>query len=86
MFPSGITKARTDLGTLIYLLSSMFNKSQASHPWHDLSAGEDVPKVVNAVIEIPKGSKVKYELDKTTGMVYVDRVLYSSVVYPHNYG
>lgn len=42
--------------------------------------------MVNAVIEIPRGSKVKYELDKKTGMLYVDRVLYSSVVYPHNYG
>lgn len=40
----------------------------------------------HAVIEIPRGSKVKYELDKTTGLLHVDRVLYSSVVYPHNYG
>ena len=39
-----------------------------------------------AVIEIPRGSKVKYELDKKSGLLYVDRVLYSSVVYPHNYG
>jgi inorganic pyrophosphatase len=38
------------------------------------------------VIEIPRGSKVKYELDKDTGLCYVDRILYSSVVYPHNYG
>ncbi|MCH1922367.1 inorganic diphosphatase, partial [Shewanella sp. A3A] len=40
----------------------------------------------NCVIEIPRGSKVKYELDKKTGLIVVDRVLYSSVVYPHNYG
>ena len=40
----------------------------------------------SAVIEIPRGSKVKYELDKATGLLHVDRVLYSSVVYPHNYG
>lgn len=39
-----------------------------------------------AVVEIPRGSKVKYELDKKSGLLYVDRVLYSSVVYPHNYG
>lgn len=58
----------------------------ASHPWHDLSPGSEVPNVVNAVIEIPRGSKVKYELDKDTGLLYVDRILYSSVVYPHNYG
>ncbi|BBH07940.1 pyrophosphorylase 1 [Prunus dulcis] len=44
------------------------------------------PAVFNAVVEISKGSKVKYELDKTTGLIKVDRVLYSSVVYPHNYG
>lgn len=61
-------------------------RDSASHPWHDLSPGEDVPNIVNAVIEIPIGSKVKYELDKDTGMLFVDRVLYSSVVYPHNYG
>lgn len=58
----------------------------ASHPWHDLSVGVDAPNIFNAVIEIPRGSKVKYELDKKTGLIVVDRVLYSSVVYPHNYG
>lgn len=42
-------------------------RASASHPWHDLSVGEDVPNVINVVIEIPKGSKVKYELDKETG-------------------
>ncbi|KAK2079584.1 inorganic pyrophosphatase [Prototheca wickerhamii] len=58
----------------------------ASHPWHDLDIGEEAPEVLHAVIEIPRGSKVKYELDKKSGLLYVDRVLYSSVVYPHNYG
>jgi inorganic pyrophosphatase len=58
-----------------------------SHPWHLLSTFADEPSgIVNAVIEIPKGSKVKYELDKDTGMLRVDRILYSSVVYPANYG
>eukprot|EP00887_Chlorella_sp_A99_P005801 scaffold1.g5801.t1 len=61
-------------------------RSHASHPWHDLEAGENPPELINAVIEIPRGSKVKYELDKKTGLLFVDRVLYSSVVYPHNYG
>jgi len=56
------------------------------HPWHDLPIGSDAPDIINAVIEIPRGCKVKYELDKKTGMLMVDRVLYSSVVYPHNYG
>ncbi|PSC74399.1 soluble inorganic pyrophosphatase [Micractinium conductrix] len=57
-----------------------------AHPWHDLEVGEKAPEILNAVIEIPRGSKVKYELDKATGLLLVDRVLYSSVVYPHNYG
>lgn len=57
------------------------------HPWHDLpnpiaTADEEL----NVVIEIPKGSKVKYELDKPSGLLRVDRVLYSSVHYPANYG
>jgi len=56
------------------------------HPWHDLSPGPKAPDEFNAVIEISKGSKVKYELDKETGLLKVDRVLYSSVVYPTNYG
>ncbi len=57
------------------------------HPWHDLPnpmAGID--EGFNVVIEIPKGSKVKYELDKPSGMLKVDRVLYSAVHYPANYG
>ncbi|KFM26242.1 Soluble inorganic pyrophosphatase 2 [Auxenochlorella protothecoides] len=61
-------------------------RRHASHPWHDLEIGEQAPDLLHAVIEIPRGSKVKYELDKVSGLLYVDRVLYSSVVYPHNYG
>ncbi|NVB43086.1 inorganic diphosphatase [Pseudenhygromyxa sp. WMMC2535] len=57
-----------------------------SHPWHDVNIGADAPREVRTIIEIPKGSKVKYELDKTTGLIKVDRILYSSVVYPANYG
>ena len=57
-----------------------------SHAWHDVEIGSDAPGAVSAVIEIPKHSKVKYELDKETGLIKVDRVLYSSVVYPANYG
>jgi inorganic pyrophosphatase len=56
------------------------------HPWHDLSPGPEAPREFHAVIEISKGSKVKYELDKASGLLKVDRVLYSSVVYPANYG
>ena len=57
-----------------------------AHPWHDVPVGENAPAEFTAVVEIGKGSKVKYELDKATGLLRVDRVLYSSVVYPANYG
>ncbi len=56
------------------------------NPWHSVSYGERAPEYVNAVIEIPKGSRAKYELDKDSGMLKLDRVLYSSVYYPANYG
>ena len=56
------------------------------HPWHNVSPGKDIPQTVNGVIEIPKGSKGKYELDKASGLLRLDRVLYSSVHYPANYG
>jgi len=51
-----------------------------------LSIGSECPEICNAIIEIPAGSKVKYEYDKKTGLIFVDRILYSSIVYPHNYG
>lgn len=58
-----------------------------SHPWHDLpNDSEHADEYFNVVIEIPRGSKVKYELDKPTGLLRVDRILYSSVIYPANYG
>jgi inorganic pyrophosphatase len=57
-----------------------------NHPWHDLTPGEMIPKEFQAVIEIPLGSSVKYELDKVSGMIRMDRVLYSAVYYPANYG
>jgi inorganic pyrophosphatase len=57
------------------------------HPWHDLPPRPKGPDAhVNVVIEIPRGSKVKYELDKASGLLRVDRVLHSSVIYPANYG
>ncbi|KEH42360.1 soluble inorganic pyrophosphatase [Medicago truncatula] len=68
------------------ILSSLTRRSVAAHPWHDLEIGPEAPKIFNCVVEIGKGNKVKYELDKKTGLIKVDRVLYSSVVYPHNYG
>lgn len=56
------------------------------HPWHDVDFGAQSPNIVNALIEIPKGSKGKYEVDKISGLIKLDRVLYSSVHYPANYG
>ena len=56
------------------------------HPWHQVSPGENSPETVNAIIEIPKGSKAKYEIDKDSGLLKLDRVLFSSVMYPANYG
>jgi len=55
------------------------------HPWHDLTAG-DADGCFQTVIEVPKGGTVKYELDKESGMLRLDRVLYSAVFYPANYG
>jgi inorganic pyrophosphatase len=57
-----------------------------AHLWHDLSPGEQQPRVVRAVIEIPGGSKNKYELDKPSGLLKLDRVLFSAVHYPADYG
>lgn len=56
------------------------------HPWHDVTPGEDIPQEFNSVIEIPFGSSVKYELDKASGLIKLDRILYSAVYYPANYG
>jgi len=59
------------------------------HPWHDVTPaveGLDLPHYFKAIIEIPKGSSNKYELDKGSGMLRLDRVLSSAVYYPANYG
>jgi inorganic pyrophosphatase len=57
-----------------------------SNLWHDIPPGPHPPEQVTAVIEIPSGSRNKYELDKTTGLLRLDRVLYSAVQYPGDYG
>jgi inorganic pyrophosphatase len=56
------------------------------HPWHDLPAGPHPPEEVTVIIEIPSGGRNKYELDKETGLFRLDRVLYSAVHYPGDYG
>ena len=56
------------------------------HPWHGAHYGDNAPEQVNALIEISQGSKCKYEIDKVTGLLKLDRVIYSSFIYPVNYG
>ncbi|MEM0997558.1 MAG: inorganic diphosphatase [Bacteroidota bacterium] len=58
----------------------------STNPWHAVSPGETTPNVVNAIIEIPSKTRAKYELDKESGLLRLDRVLYSSMYYPANYG
>src|SRR5712692_2521701 len=57
-----------------------------THAWHDVTPGAHLPAEFTGVIEIPMGSSVKYELDKGTGLLTLDRILYSAVYYPANYG
>jgi inorganic pyrophosphatase len=56
------------------------------HPWHEVSIGENPPERVNGIIEIPSGSRAKYEIDKESGLIKLDRVIYASMYYPLNYG
>lgn len=60
--------------------------TETFNPWHQVSPGDNLPGVVNGIIEIPKGTRAKYELDKESGMLILDRVIYSSMYYPANYG
>ena len=57
-----------------------------SHPWHGVPVGNQAPRIVNAIIEIPQGSRAKYEIDKESGLLRLDRIIYSSFYYPCNYG
>lgn len=55
-------------------------------PWHHVAKGNTKPALINGIIEIPKGTRAKYELDKESGLLILDRVIYSSMYYPANYG
>ncbi len=57
-----------------------------TNPWHKVPPGDQAPDVVNCIIEIPKNTRAKYELDKDSGLLKLDRVIYSSMYYPANYG
>ena len=54
--------------------------------WHDVPLGKDAPNEINVIIEIPRGSANKYEVDKETGLIKLDRANYSSAPYPFDYG
>ena len=54
--------------------------------WHEVSKGENIPNEINVIIEIPKNSPNKYEIDKETGLISLDRANYSSAPYPFDYG
>jgi inorganic pyrophosphatase len=56
------------------------------HPWHDISPGQNIPDALNVIVEIPKGSRNKYELNKESGFYELSRVLYSPMIYPGDYG
>src|SRR6186713_56013 len=64
----------------------MQHTTNVLHPWHGVDYGEGAPRSVNAIIEIPQGSRAKYEIDKPSGLLKLDRVIYSSFYYPCNYG
>lgn len=57
-----------------------------AHPWHGVPVGKQAPRIVNAIVEIPQGSRAKYEIDKESGLLRLDRIIYSSFYYPCNYG
>lgn len=56
------------------------------HPWHGIEIGENAPNIINTIIEIPKDCRIKYELDKDSGLLKMDRVMYSAIHYPGDYG
>jgi len=61
-------------------------KIDINNPWHKVALGKKPPEIVNGIIEIPKNTRAKYELDKDSGLLIMDRVIYSSMYYPANYG
>jgi inorganic pyrophosphatase len=56
------------------------------NPFHAVGPGPNIPSVVHAIVEIPKGRRSKFEVDKETGLIRLDRYLYSSLMYPGDYG
>lgn len=71
---------------LFFFDISMNKHVNSFNPWHHVSPGHTLPGIVNGIIEIPKGTRAKYEMDKDSGLLRLDRVLYSAMYYPANYG
>lgn len=82
----GCRAGRLCFGILKCALYYQIMKRDLTNPWHKVPIGQDVPNIVNGIIEIPMNTRAKYELDKTTGLLKMDRVIYSSMYYPANYG
>ncbi len=57
-----------------------------SHPWHGIAIGEDAPDLVRVVVEVPRQTTTKYELDLASGLLAINRILHPPVPYPANYG
>jgi inorganic pyrophosphatase len=70
----------------VNLTPTLYRMKNIFSPWHNVSPSHSEKDTVNGIIEIPKGTRAKYELDKESGLLRLDRVLYSSVYYPQNYG
>lgn len=62
------------------------NDYRQNHPWHHVEVGTKSPEIINMIVEIPKNSRVKYELHKETGLLMLDRHMFSAVHYPGDYG
>ncbi len=56
------------------------------HPWHDLSAGSGAPRTVDVFVEVGRGGRIKYEIDRESGLLRASRVLHGAIHYPANYG
>jgi len=79
----------TDTDSIFLLHSPHYLRIQLDrymNLWHDIPLGKDAPEEVNVIIEIPKGSNNKYEIDKETGLIKLDRANYSSAAFPYDYG
>lgn len=86
LYKTAYTLFLSALFLFFFQTATAFSQARVVHPWHGVKIGSGSPEICNVIIEIPKGSKNKYELDKATGLLKLDRVLYASMHFPANYG